>query len=336
MAIDEKIITTETLSHFKTKQDLENERKFKSKNDSTDLKGAVRYDTAQVLTEQEKAQVKANLGITDGGSSGETVEGAVRYDVQQALDEDDKARARENIGAGTGTWADMPDKPFGEMGGFGAIEWDTKPTDTYVPIGDADTGYYKVSSTVPTKDELIGANLKAEFDGEHIDTVLSDSDITDYSEHCYGYASTPYFFVTTQATEVKFTEEVSGQFPCAGVWFISSMGVTWTYYLGKGEIKKIDKKFLPEGLVTTDENGLIPASKLPSYVDDIVEGYHNEEDSLFYEEAEFTTAITGETGKIYVDVASGNTYRWSGSTYVRLNPDKYTLATTSDIDALFT
>lgn len=63
-------------------------------------------------------------------------------------------------------------------------------------------------------------------------------------------------------------------------------------------------------------NGKIPASQLPSYVDDVIEGYLYE--GAFYEDSEHTTAITGETGKIYVDLTSGNTYRWSGTLFVQI------------------
>lgn len=68
------------------------------------------------------------------------------------------------------------------------------------------------------------------------------------------------------------------------------------------------------GLAELDANGKVPSSQLPSYVDDIIEGYlYN---SKFYKESAHTTVITGETGKIYVDLSNNKTYRWSGSTYV--------------------
>ena len=63
-------------------------------------------------------------------------------------------------------------------------------------------------------------------------------------------------------------------------------------------------------------NGKVPASQLPSYVDDVIEGYFY--DSKFYSDAEHTTEIEGETGKIYVDLATGFTYRWSGSMFVQI------------------
>lgn len=63
--------------------------------------------------------------------------------------------------------------------------------------------------------------------------------------------------------------------------------------------------------------GKVPASQLPSYVDDIVEGYLYE--GAFYEDAEHENEIDGEQGKIYVDLATNLTYRWSGSLFVQVN-----------------
>ena len=64
--------------------------------------------------------------------------------------------------------------------------------------------------------------------------------------------------------------------------------------------------------------GVIDASHLPSYVDDVLEGYLN--NSKFYKtkgsDNTYTGEITGETGKIYVDLDSNKTYRWSGTAYV--------------------
>lgn len=70
------------------------------------------------------------------------------------------------------------------------------------------------------------------------------------------------------------------------------------------------------GVAELDANGKVPASQLPSYVDDVVEGYYNTTDGKFYEESTYTTEITGETGKIYVSLDTDKTYRWSGSAFV--------------------
>lgn len=73
------------------------------------------------------------------------------------------------------------------------------------------------------------------------------------------------------------------------------------------------------GVAELDANGLVPSSQLPSYVDDVIEGYYY--NSKFYKESTHTTEIIGETGKVYVDVSTNITYRWSGSAYVAIGSD---------------
>lgn len=80
------------------------------------------------------------------------------------------------------------------------------------------------------------------------------------------------------------------------------------------------------GIAELDANGKVPTSQLPSYVDDTIEGYlYN---SKFYKESAHTTQITGETGKIYVDLSTNKTYRWSGSAFVEISAS-LALGTTS-------
>lgn len=73
------------------------------------------------------------------------------------------------------------------------------------------------------------------------------------------------------------------------------------------------------GVAELDSNGKVPASQLPSYVDDVVEGYYNSTNDRFYEESTFTTLIPPESGKSWVDIAGNKSYRWSGSAYVRVD-----------------
>lgn len=70
------------------------------------------------------------------------------------------------------------------------------------------------------------------------------------------------------------------------------------------------------GVATLDTTGLIPAGQLPSFVDDVVEGYMHADKLLYTEAGEAGTKITGESGKIYVDLGDGKTYRWSGTAFV--------------------
>lgn len=80
------------------------------------------------------------------------------------------------------------------------------------------------------------------------------------------------------------------------------------------------------GVATLDNNGLVPSTQLPSYVDDVLEGYlHN---STFYKtktdgdpDPTYSEPYTGEGGKIYVDVDTKKTYRYAGqaSGYVEIS-----------------
>lgn len=72
-----------------------------------------------------------------------------------------------------------------------------------------------------------------------------------------------------------------------------------------------------DGVATLDNAGKVPASQLPSYVDDVIEGYYS--GGKFYTSKDssgnYSGAITGETGKIYVNLNDNKTYRWSGTAY---------------------
>lgn len=77
------------------------------------------------------------------------------------------------------------------------------------------------------------------------------------------------------------------------------------------------QKGVAGGLAELDANGKVPASQLPSYVDDVVEGYlYN---GNFYSDAEHEHMITPESGKIYSDLATDRTYRWGGTAYTEVS-----------------
>lgn len=73
------------------------------------------------------------------------------------------------------------------------------------------------------------------------------------------------------------------------------------------------------GVAELDNTGKVPSSQLPSYVDDVIEGYYY--NSKFYSDSAHTTEITPETGKIYVDISTDKTYRWSGTAYAQIKGD---------------
>ena len=71
------------------------------------------------------------------------------------------------------------------------------------------------------------------------------------------------------------------------------------------------------GFATLDSNGKVYANQLPSYVDDVIEGYlYN---SQFYltkiDSSTYIDLVTPQDGKIYVDKDTNKEYRWSGTQY---------------------
>lgn len=58
------------------------------------------------------------------------------------------------------------------------------------------------------------------------------------------------------------------------------------------------------GVASLDENGLVPSSQLPSYVDDVLE---------YASTSSFPAQ--GESGKIYIAFDTEKTYRWTGTQY---------------------
>ena len=100
----------------------------------------------------------------------------------------------------------------------------------------------------------------------------------------------------------------------------SAISSTSTNPLQNKAIKaELDKKLnsalkgANNGVAELDQNGKVPTSQLPSFVDDVIEGYYF--NSKFYKESGHTNEITGETGKIYVDLSTNKTYRWSGTAF---------------------
>lgn len=120
----------------------------------------------------------------------------------------------------------------------------------------------------------------------------------------------------------------------AGRVFVSNFGSV--YYRIEIDDERVGKTEV-ERIPILNKTGKIPSYlfDLPSYVDDVIEGYYREFDGLFYNDSDFTDSIPRDKGKIYVDLNTSNTYRAGDTMFVQLNPKEYTVATNADIDALF-
>ena len=82
------------------------------------------------------------------------------------------------------------------------------------------------------------------------------------------------------------------------------------------------------GFASLDANGTVPANQLPSYVDDIIDVYATYDKSAtgeltnikLYSDAAHQNAITGEAGKIYINITNGESpyqFRWTGTIFAR-------------------
>lgn len=82
------------------------------------------------------------------------------------------------------------------------------------------------------------------------------------------------------------------------------------------------------GLASLGSDGKVPAAQLPSYVDDVIDVYATYEVSptnqisniKLYSDAAHQNAITGEAGKIYINITNGKPpyqFRWTGTIFAR-------------------
>lgn len=86
-----------------------------------------------------------------------------------------------------------------------------------------------------------------------------------------------------------------------------------------------DEKGKPGGVPTLDSNGQIPSSQLPTYVDDVIDGYVVGSTPFAADWLSKTpngAPLTPERDKIYIVVSEGEyiniEYRWSGTVYAEL------------------
>lgn len=351
MADENKIIDLETLSHFKTKQDLYNLEKFKLKSDSTELKGAVRYDTAQVLTEEQKAQARANIGVTSSGGNGEGSTVSNKFDEEGKLkaeylpDMIEALKPLDDVVEGYlkpedglfYTTDEYTDQIEGESG---KIYLDLNSNTTYrwggtqyILIGGGSSDNSSGGSGGSTENEIVIVTYET-IDDETMTGTISEETM-DLINNTVGVK--PIFFSFWGAF-VPYTMDGSFSIGIPGATLSVELYDDCTFSVHINAQMELNE----EGLIDLDLIPRLDIHHMPDlgFYDDVIEGYLNPDDNRFYRDStnvgHYDGPYEGESGKIYVDLRSNNTYRWSGSTYVRINPDEYTIATNEDINALFT
>lgn len=232
---------------------------------------------------------------------------------------------------GDGTWAEIEKVTIGEAGeNFGVVKTGGNVTIAGGIITVNDNGHaHTIANVTGLQDALDGkanagdipniGNATAAKDGlmsstdftklqnieEGANKTIVDASLDSQSDHA----------ISNKAVAAQLDNFVSKTTKINGV-ALDSENITLTTDT-LNTISK-DDKGVANGIATLDDAGKVPASQLPSYVDDVLEGYLKAEDGKFYKEAAYTTAYTPEDGKIYVELSTNKSYRWSGSTYVEI------------------
>ena len=192
----------------------------------------------------------------------------------------------------TGTTANR--NYYVEVNGDGTMKVNVPWTDTKITVDSA----LSSTSTNPVQNKVINTALTS------TNTIVSS--------HTTAISTLEDYFtngVAKQATADKNGKDITTTYATKG-----ELG-------GKANASDFNTfknlKGQKNGLAELDSNGKVPSSQLPSYVDDVIEGYYY--NSKFYKEESHTNEIAGESGKIYTDLGNNKTYRWSGTTYTEIS-----------------
>lgn len=183
----------------------------------------------------------------------------------------------------------------------------------------------ELTTSVSAMDSRVTANannIKAINDSkgaaDGIATLDGDSKVTSSQLPA---ASSTVAGVTKVTGTLTNSRECAGDAVSSAAVFSEFLDMKNTYLPGK--YIKSSLKGAANGVAPLNDNCLIDPAYLPSYVDDVVEGYR-----LYYSggyfffktnEALTVNLLKSETGKIYVDLLTNKTYRWGGSTYVEIS-----------------
>lgn len=95
-----------------------------------------------------------------------------------------------------------------------------------------------------------------------------------------------------------------------------SQSYTYVYVGMIVSVKSEGKAYILTAADFTDSNNWSELGSGGSGTGGVVEGYFNPTDDLFYEESTYETAITGESGMLYVSLDTNRLYRFNGTIFV--------------------
>ena len=277
---------------------------------------------------------KTDIGLSNVGNFK-----AVSTEASQGLTSTEQENARANIALGSASLKNAPssgDASTTEVvlgndsrltdarNAADVYDWakaSTKPTYTASEVGLDKVGNFKAVSTEANQGLSASEQLNARdnigagtsnFDGQYSSLTGTPTlgSAAAMNVATTGDAATNEVVKgdDTRLTDARPASDVSA-------WAKASTKPTYTAS-EVGAIPTTDRG-ISNGVATLDSAGKIPTSQLPSAIDEIIEGYLYE--GKFYEDSAHTIEITGEVSKIYVDLSTNKTYRYSGSQYVEIS-----------------
>lgn len=210
-------------------------------------------------------------------------------------------------------------------------------SDTGIHVTSVDKSNFHSHSNKSDLDNVSGSNTG----DETAQTIKNKLGITTLSGSNTGDQSASNFDIKdlTDSTNLRNTWSEKQDALSADVDYLTPTTASTTYEPKKGENDNYvtdDEKTVIEntsGENTGDEtaesiidkigtDGQIKSDYLPSYVDDVIEGYYF--GAAFYSDSAHTELINAEQGKIYVDIPTNFSYRYSGIAYINIsNPLDY-------------
>lgn len=193
-----------------------------------------------------------------------------------------------------------------------AAEILNKPTALPADGGNADTvNGHTVESNVPANAKFTDTTYKAANDETTLGLVKSGGDVT-ITAGVITVKDDSHNHVINNVDGLQTA--LDGKVPTTRT--VNGHALTGNITLDADDVGAIAVilKGANNGVAELDSTGKVPSNQLPAFVDDVVEGYLS--GGKFYKESAHTTQITGEAGKIYVDLTSLKTYRWSGTAFV--------------------
>lgn len=206
------------------------------------------------------------------------------------------------------------------------VQSDWSVTDT------SSDAFIKNKPTIPT--------LKNVFGKVKVGTTTIEADTTqDTLELVAGSGIT----LTPDATNDKVTVSETTPNVIASVTDFGNY-LEFVAYGAPYQAVAVGAKGSANGVAPLNANSKIDSTYLPSYVDDVIEAYPRtgatELSSTWLSTTSGGSALTPETGKIYVLMADSTSYaansqfRWSGTTYVKLSDGGVSEITNAEIDTI--